>query len=271
MVLRKSRGVWRPATLSTAIFILNDQWRQQMLLQSSNPSTKMLEGSSVGASQTDCTVLWNLKELDRIDLPSQPYRLPEAERQIEFLFNKIDDNISALIVEPEHKLALQILHYVSSQCWLDAQNTQAVVAGYAFLEYLSQISGGTTETSHADELAQLREEIEQLALFEDEDDEEAIPTASRDSIERALGFVENMWRVMLPQHGEMLCLPEAFSTIDRGVQLLWQVDHRQTLLIFRPDKQTIEVIVKEWQNPSLWVEVSVEDALDFARRAMYAE
>lgn len=79
-----------------------------------------------------------------------------------------------------------------------------------------------------------------------------------------------MWSVAPIENPDMH-LPVAFSTMDRGIQLLWQDGQRQTLLIFRPSKQLLEVSIKNLGELSSRQEVSIEDALDIARRAMRAE
>ncbi len=125
-------------------------------------------------------------------------------------------------------------------------------------------------TRHLQELAQLRREIEHLAIPEDADDEEAIPPASPESIERGLNFVERMYQSILSQ-GEPLYLPSVFAARDGGVQLFWKIDRRQTLLIFRPNTQIVEVGLKQPGELSSRQEVSVDDALSYAIRAMRKE
>lgn len=94
---------------------------------------------------------WNHKGLEKIDAPIQFYRLSEDEKKIDFLFKTIYDQIVALRVEPKHKLAMELLHNISNQCWLDADIKQSLLLLCALFHY-----------SHT---VLLREELEQLATL----------------------------------------------------------------------------------------------------------
>lgn len=132
---------------------------------------------------------------------------------------------------------------------------------------LSTSPMGTLAANSSYELTLLLDEIEHLAVTEEPDDDEALPPAHRDSIERARDFVAHLYQTANATN-EPLVLPSAFAARDGSVQLFWKAERWQTLLTFRPNKQTIEIGLKKPEEPSSRQEISAADALEYARLAM---
>ena len=131
------------------------------------------------------------------------------------------------------------------------------------IKYADDLSGRLNPIFKA-----ILEEINELASLEDNWDCEGASVIDRASILRAQKFIYYLSSVWVNCESVGDHAPAVFPTIDGGIQLYWKINCDQISLDFRPSKNNIQFMEKQFGKEKILKSVSVNEAGDIAIRAI---
>jgi hypothetical protein len=136
------------------------------------------------------------------------------------------------------------------------------------LETTIKLSHGILEANS--ELREVYEEIGEMAILEENWNEENSPPIDRDSILRAQKFV--IWLATVTEDAPLMgeTVPMAFPAINGGVSIVWHTQEYLLTIAFSPQQSLVELKEKYLDNPTTSRILSEEEAskaiLDFLRK-----
>lgn len=126
----------------------------------------------------------------------------------------------------------------------------------------------SVEQQYKQELVrELHAEIQELAVLEEDWNEEGAPVIDRGSIQQAHLFLKQLACEASDTNGEW-DLPSVYPTVDGGVQLYWNKADSQIALTFRPQERGIDYLMKKRGEPAQRRSLLIQDAVAEALRAI---